>query len=494
MTRRGFLNTAAAVAPVAPMASLAQGPSSPPQIRTGDDLGKQKMVLIGAGSAMFTQGLIIDWLRRRYRGEWEIALVDINPVILEATDKMVRRYMLSAENPARIAATVDRREVLPGATLVVSTIGVGSRRAWEQDVFIPRKYGIFQPVGDSVMAGGVARSMRMIPPMLDISRDVHRMCPQAHFINYSNPMTSIVRAIRRETQAKVDGLCIGLQQTLAYLARLADVPMTGVSARWCGVNHLTWITDFRFDGKDMWPKLRDKVAVLRKKGVAVGKLAKGFVEAGGRPPRPDEAMTTPFSWDLFDEFGAFPAVLDRHTIEFFPERFPRGQFYGATLGVDVYSVEATIANGDKIYEQTISLAKGEGPVEDKRLKSTSGEHSQLMDILDSWMHDGRRWYSVNTPNEGAVSNLPAQAVLEMPGVAAWEGMVVPPVGEVSPRIAAVLLRRAAVTEATVEAAVTGDRKMFTEALVMDGVPDYPTAQKLTEEFLKAQKEHLPQFA
>ena len=185
---------------------------------------KEKLIMIGAGSAMFTQGIIVDWIKRKPAEEWEIALVDINPVILEATEKMVRRYMLAAERPAKIVATTDRREVLPGATKVVCTVGVGSRRAWEQDVFIPRKYGIFQPVGDSVMPGGVSRAMRMIPPMVDIANDAARLCPNARFINYSNPLTAIVRALRKATPVKVVGLCHGTHDTIRYLAQLADVP------------------------------------------------------------------------------------------------------------------------------------------------------------------------------------------------------------------------------------------------------------------------------
>jgi alpha-galactosidase len=110
-----------------------------------------KIVIVGAGSAMFTQGIILDWLRRKPQGDWEIALVDIDAGILDATEKMARRLAVSGEKPLKISASTNRRDVLEGATVVVCTIGVGGRRAWEQDVFIPRKHGIFQPVGDSVM-------------------------------------------------------------------------------------------------------------------------------------------------------------------------------------------------------------------------------------------------------------------------------------------------------------------------------------------------------
>jgi alpha-galactosidase len=206
-------------------------------------------------------------------------------------------------------------------------------------------------------------------------------------------------------------------------------------------------------------------------------------------------LTHPFSWELFDEYGAFPAPMDRHVTEYFPERFPGGKYYGSTLGVDAYSFERTIAVGDKIYDETISLAKETGPVDPKRLSATEGEHMQTMDILSNFYYDRRQEYAVNLPNRGAVSNLPPDAIVEIPAITTQEGMAPLPVGEIPANLAAVLLRRIAVVEAAVEAALTGSRKMMVEAVVMDGaVKDYGTAEKLTDAMLKAQAEHLPQFA
>ena len=99
-----------------------------------------------------------------------------------------------------ISSSTDRTELLPGADFVVTTIAVGGRRAWERDVQIPRKYGIYQPVGDSIMPGGISRAQRMIPVMIEIAKDVEKYCPEAYFFNYSNPMTAIVTAVRRATK------------------------------------------------------------------------------------------------------------------------------------------------------------------------------------------------------------------------------------------------------------------------------------------------------
>jgi alpha-galactosidase len=468
------------------MALSPLGALIPGLAQTAGQPARQKVVLIGAGSAMFTQGIVIDWIRRRPEGEWEIALVDINPVILEATEKMVKRYMMSADRPARITASTERRDVLAGATAVVTTIGVGSRRAWEQDVFVPRKFGIFQPVGDSVMPGGVSRAMRMIPPMIAIAKDVERLCPNARFINYSNPMTAIVRALRKHTSVPAVGLCMGTEETIRDLAAIADVPHDAVTAKWAGLNHLTWILDVRSNGRDLWPKIREVVAVRRRNGIDRTSWGNPF----GQAKVPNQ-LSMPFSWELFDEFGAFPAPMDRHVTEYFPERFPHGAYYGSTLGVDAYSFEGTIAAGDKIYDDTINLGKGSGPLDINR---TGGEHEQMLEILDSIQYDRRRWYSANLPNNGTVSNLPKDAVLEVPCVAAANGVVAPPLGEIPQAIAAVLLRRLGAVEAIVEAAVTGNRKLFAQALILDGgVWDYTQASKMVDALIEAQKQHLPQF-
>ena len=452
-----------------------------------------KLVIIGAGSAMFTQGIVLDWLRRKPEGDWEISLVDIDEKILAATEKMVRRYALSAEKPLRISASTNRRDALPGATVVVCTIGVGGRRAWEQDVFIPRKYGIFQPVGDSVMPGGVSRAMRMIPAVLDIAKDIERLCPKARFINYANPMTAIVRAVRRETSLPVIGLCIGVDETLRVLASLAGTPYERITAKWAGVNHLTWILDIRDAGASLWPALEKTIVEHFREGInpqLVGRMGWAEGDPNSRPGFHDLL----FSWQLYEEFEAFPAPLDRHVTEYFPERFPKGSYYGRTLGVDAYSFEATIACGEKIYESTLSLGKGEGQVGRADLEATAGEHMQLMDILESLKHDSRRWYSVNLPNGSAVSNLPHDAILELPAAAAVDGFIPMTIGELSPKITPIVLRRLAAVEAIVEAAVTGSRKLLTEALVLDGgVPDYCVAEKLTEDLLRAQAAYLPQF-
>ncbi len=432
---------------------------------------RTKLVLIGAGSAVFTKGLVADMIRDELLGPWTLGLCDIDPEALQTADGLCRRMVAATGADIEIQASEDRCDLLPDADVVVSTIGVGGRRAWEADVFIPRKYGIYQPVGDTVMPGGISRAMRMIPALVAIAKDVGALCPEAWFFNYSNPMTANCWAVRKATGVPVVGLCHGTHDVSRQLARFVDVPPAEISTRFAGLNHLTFIHDLRWKGRDMWSVAREKL------------LAE---------PLDAFAAENPVSWSLFEAYGAYPSANDRHVTEFFPERFPAGRYGDKQLGVDAYSFEATIASGDRSYDDMRAQAMGEKPLDDWIFEPAVGEHEQLLSILRSLRFDRREIYAVNLPNQGTVPNLPPDAVLEIPAVATASGLYPMQVPDFSDALAAVVMRKLAATRLTVEAALTCDRELFVEALLVDGaVTDREMARAMVAELLDAQRQHLP---
>lgn len=448
-----------------------------------------KYVLIGAGSVSFTRGLVADILRTGK--EIELGLVDVNPEALEVAEKLVARMVAAKGAPVRIAASLERRDLLPDARAVICTVGVGGRRAWAADVNIPRKHGVFQPVGDTAMPGGLSRALRMIPAMVAIARDVLELCPSALFFNYGNPMTAVCRAIRKATGANVVGLCHGVLGTAQYLARFINVPFNEVTYTAVGLNHLTWFIEFRHKGRDAWPRVRAEVA--KRLGTTPDRLRDAFAALGDGP----EALAkldNPFSWHAFALYGAFPAVLDRHAIEFFPQLIPGGAYYGKTLGVDAFSVEAVIEGGDRAWEQMRRVALGLEPLPEAYFGSGGGEHEQVISIIDSVDTDAGRTYSANMPNRGQVTNLPPEAVLEGPAIADASGLRPIVLGELPRGLAATLASRIAVVETIVDAALKGDRDLFVQALIADGsVNSLTKAQRLADDLLAAHAEHLPQF-
>lgn len=452
-----------------------------------------KIVLIGAGSAVFTRGLVADLILSPDMGPWELGLVDTDPDALEVARDLCRRMIQSRDADITLQADTDRREILPDADVVVTTIGVGGRRSWETDVFVSRKNGIFQPVGDTVMPGGISRAMRMIPALVDIARDVGALCPQAQFFNYSNPMTANCWAILEATGVAVTGLCHGTLNVERQLASFIGAPSNQVSSLYAGINHLTFIHDLRWNGRDAWPIVRARLAEERGEPVDADALGQQFPEMGA-PSESFKASDNPFSWSLFESYGAYPAVNDRHVTEFFPERFPGGHYFGKTLGVDVFSLEATTTRGDQVFEKMRAQAKGDQPLDESIFNRTPGEHEQLVSILEAIMGDTRRVFAVNLRNNGAVPNLPADAVLELPAVATSSGLRPIQILDFPDPLAAILTRKLTATRVTVDAAMSGNRHLLSEALLLDGaVTNLDTAQTLGEELIEAQKDHLPNF-
>ncbi|HHN46973.1 MAG TPA: hypothetical protein ENN09_05980 [Planctomycetes bacterium] len=455
---------------------------------------KEKVVLVGAGSAMFTRGLVADIIRQKWEGE--IALVDVSSDALGIAEGLTRKMLQAGKSQIRLTASTDRREVLKGATAVITTIGVGGRRAWEQDVFVPRKFGIYQPVGDSVMPGGTSRALRMIPALVDIAKDVHDLAPDALFFNYSNPMSPVCRGVRKATGANIIGLCHGVFHVGHYLEDVLELERNSLNYTAVGMNHLTWFVEMSVGGKDMMPALMAEAKRRTKKHVDAEKLGKRFEEAG-TSGRGDAVPTedNPFSWRLCLLFGAFPAVLDRHVAEFFPWMFSaKGAYYGGTLGVDGYSIEAVIANGDRIFDEMRKTAHSKKPLNDDFLKSTSGEHEQVTDIIRNIRSGAGTVYSANLPNRGQAPNLPYDAVIECPAIASGGALKAIQQKPLKPAIAGTLASRFQWVETVVEAALEGSRDKFVQALILDGsVTSVEIAEKLADDLLAAQAEYLPQF-
>ena len=407
-------------------------------------------VLIGAGSASFTRGLLADLVAAGR--PCEVRLVDPNPQALQVAHHLARKMIAQTGAPIGLRASTDRREALPGATVVICTVGVGGRRAWEQDVFIPRQYGIYMPVGDTVGPGGSSRAVRMIPAMVAIARDVAAYAPDAVFVNYSNPMAPICQAIQLAVGIPVIGLCHGVLHVLHYLADTLELPKASLTAQYAGYNHLTWMTAIASNGVDLMPRLHAYAASQQSVPVT-------------------HADQNRFSWELLRHTGAFPAVLDRHVTEFFPQFFRSGAYYGMRLGVDAFSFEGTIADGDAEFVAMEADATSLAPLPDRLFLRESGEHEQVVDIVRAIREQRNEVYAVNLPNTGQVPDLPRGAIVEAPAHMA-KGIPTPipqpPLGHAT---AGMLASRYAWVHVIVEAALTQNRDAFMHALTIDGSVD-----------------------
>jgi len=446
---------------------------------------RKKMVLIGCGSAVFTQGLVSDLISTPAGHKWHLALCDIDQEVLTAIEKLAKKMIALSKADIEISASANRTDLLPGADYVVCTIAVGKREGWEQDVLIPRKYGINQPVGDTAMAGGISRGMRMVPAMLAILRDCEKICPKAHVFNYANPMAISCRALAKASTMPMTGLCHGTPDTIRYMARTAGAPEKEVTARGVGINHLTFIYKLMHKGRDLMPQLREAL-----KSYDLSKFDKNTIDPV-MDGRSGEVLGEPFSWAFFQEYGAYPAPGDRHVTEFFTERFPGGKYYGKTLGIDAYSFEGTIKNGDRRHNYSMEIANDPAPLPEDFLERIGGEHEQLMDIIDSIEHDKCEIYYANIPNRGAVPNLPYDTVIELPCVATAQGLRPMQILDFPNVLASIVQKNLSIIEVAADAALQGSVQLFEEAVHMGGYLQDPAAVKaMVAELMEAHKEHL----
>jgi alpha-galactosidase len=437
-------------------------------------------VLVGAGSTVFTPGLLRDLAGSPLSDGFEVRLVDVDAEAADTMALLGRRIATDAGSRMTVSSHQARREALPGATVVVTTIAVGSAAGWRADIEVPARHGVRQTVGDSVGPGGVLRALRHIPELVAIARDVEDLAPDAWLVNYSNPLTANVRAVTRTTGVRAFGLCHGTMHTRAALAAELGVAPGELHTVFAGLNHLCWLLDVRHRGRDLYPRLR---RLVEERG-------------GGRDALPDgrEGLHQPVSADLLATFGRYPAPGDRHVSEFFsaylggPGSGPLPWGLQAGFDMTLHYIDEKAGLWDRLRAQ----ARGDAPVEvgdnqeAERLVAISEALVTGADLLE---------LAVNVPNRGAVCNLPYDAVVEVPAVVNGSGVTALAVGDLPGGVAAVLTARAQQQEITVEAALAQDRTLALEALVLDPlVPDSQTARAILHDAALAQPDTLGAYA
>ena len=437
-------------------------------------------VLVGAGSTVFTPGLLRDLARSPLSDRYDVRLVDLNADAADTMAQLGIRICERAGSRMRVSSFTDRREALPGARFVVTTIAVGSAAGWRADLDVPAKHGIHQTVGDTVGPGGVLRALRHVPELVAIARDIEELAPAALLVNYSNPLTANVRAVSRATAVRAIGLCHGTMHTRAALSAELGVRGEELHAVFAGLNHLCWLLDVRVATTDLYPRLRELVARR---------------STAGRDSESDprEGLHQPVSADLLATFGRYPAPGDRHVSEFFGQYLSRSDgdtlAWGLQGGQDM--TRRYIDEKTDLWDGLHAQARGEADL----AIGGNQEAERLVAIAEALVAgDDLVELAVNVPNHGAISNLPSEAVVEVPAVVNASGVTPLAVGALPAGIAAVLSARAQQQEITVEAALTRDRALAVEALVLDPlVPDSRTARAILQDAAAAQPETLGAF-
>ena len=229
-----------------------------------------KITFMGAGSTVFAKNVLGDAMVTPSLEESVIALYDIDPQRLDESFLMLTAINNNLGNKARIekyCGVENRKDALRGANYVVNAIQVGLYEPCTViDFEVPKKYGLRQTIADTLGIGGIFRALRTIPVMMDFARDMEEVCPDAWFLNYTNPMAMLTGAMLRYTGVKTVGLCHSVQVCAPTLMKHAGMEYDD-SIQWkiAGINHMAWLLEISKNGKDLYPEIKQKVAQITEK-------------------------------------------------------------------------------------------------------------------------------------------------------------------------------------------------------------------------------------
>jgi alpha-galactosidase len=430
-----------------------------------------RIVIVGGGSRQWGPKLTTDIITTPALADATIVLHDIDEASLPPIAAYCERINREVGASASIEATTDRRAALDGADFVAVTISTGGFASMAHDLDIPARYGVRQSVGDTCGPGGINRSLRNIPVLVDIARDMEQQCPDAWLLNLTNPMTCLTRAINKETSIKAVGLCHEVVIMSWLVAIALGIPADQVGFTISGVNHLPWITELTVAGEDGFESLR-----------------RALVD---RPESAWFADDHQLKLALLDRYGALPGAGDRHVAEFFPWVLTEESAWGKAWGVELTSIADRVRDDADYRAEIQQIIDGEKPVPAWQ----SGE--MVAPIIDSLTTGTHRELPLNLPNAGQAPYLPADVVVETMCVVDGDGIrgrdaVVPPAP-----CAEWTRRHVAVQELTVQAAVSGDANLALAAMALDplgGRIDLRAIEPMTTELLAATAPWLPQFA
>ena len=436
----------------------------------------KKIAFIGAGSFGFTRKLVNDLLTFPAFQDATIALMDINPERLDYIRRAVERIVAEGKYPAKVLATLDRKEALMGADGVVTTILHGEVDVWQHDILIPKKYGVDTNVGDTRGPSGIFRYLRTVNPILDIAADIDRYCPNAVYLNYTNPMAMLCRAVQSKyPNMVVTGLCHSVQGTASMLAKWIGAPENEISYTCAGINHQAFYTDFLWNGKDAYPLICK--AITENEDVYKQEIVRN---------------------EMFLALGYYVTESSGHNSEYnawFRKRQDLIEKYclpgtGWNPGEYAYilneyrSRETTWkADMDKWFTEPIDLTRG-------------FEYAAY--IFNAIFGDGEMFkFNGNVRNFGLIDNLPQGCCVEVPVLASRRGLEPIHVGKMPAQCALLSGTSAQIEEMVVEGSFAGDREMIYQAVCYDpltsAVLSLREIRDMVDEMFKQNEDWLPQF-
>jgi alpha-galactosidase len=443
--------------------------------RNQGSAGRKRIVFVGA-SYKFVHKVLRDMLLVGGFEDCELVVHDLDERPMKVVGDLLERIARQKKTNVKVHRTLDREEALQGAEAVILSITTGGReadfRSWE----VCAKYGIPVGVGDTLGPPALARNLREIPVVVEIARDMERLCPNAVMLNFTNPMSCITGAMARHSAIPVWGLCHSADELFSYFARVFDVKKSEVEMEQGGVNHQSFVTRLWIKGED---HTRD---ILRATMESEAKLEDNLLETHREEVR--------FQQDIFRLLGVWPSTGETHLAEFY-------QYFFTPRRIDQLGLRShtrPILPGRQPFGRTeppkiiMDWAYGPGPVGDLHLMTTEHAH----ELLWSYFTGEPYTRGLNLLNTGEwLKGIAHDACVEVIVTVAG-GNVTGKQIQLPPAVHSLVQRWTTIHDLSIKAAMECDREAARQALFLDPhVTDMYDIEPMLEDMLKATEPWLP---
>ncbi|MEK3731543.1 MULTISPECIES: alpha-glucosidase/alpha-galactosidase [Paenibacillus] len=430
-----------------------------------------KITFIGAGSTVFAKNVLGDCMQTPALQGFELALYDIDPVRLQDSENMLNNIKKTSGSTCVVKSYSDRKEALRGAKYVVNAIQVGGYDPCTiTDFEVPKKYGLRQTIADTVGIGGIFRNLRTIPVMMDFAADIREVCPNALFLNYTNPMAVLTNAMITLGGVQTVGLCHSVQVCVPDLFKNLGMDPTGVQSKIAGINHMAWLLEVTKDGVDLYPEIKRRAAEKQK-----------------------EKHHDMVRLEMMLNFGYYITESSEHNAEYHPYFIKRNYpelIERFNIPLDEYPRRCV----SQIEEWK---ARREELVNNKDLEHHRS-HEYASYIMEAIETNVPFKIGGNVMNQGLITNLPKEACVEVPCLVDASGVTPTFVGDLPPQCAALNRTNINTQLLTLEAAATGKREHIYHAAMLDphtaAELSIDDIRSLCDDLIEAHGDWLPKFS
>ncbi len=439
-----------------------------------------KLTFMGAGSTVFARNVIGDCMCSEVLRDSVFALYDIDGERLEQSRVILEAMRKAKGGFGKIECYLgveNRKAALKGADFVVNAIQVGLYDPCTIiDFEVPKKYGLRQTIADTLGIGGIMRALRTIPVLEDFANDMAEVCPDAWFMNYTNPMAMLSGFMQRYTPIKTVGLCHSVQCCTKSLFKTLSIDESLLEGRKeliAGINHMGWLLEIRDkDGNDLYPLIRSKVPAYMERTDVINKVRIDYINNFGYYCT--ESSEHNAEYNMFYIKSKYPELIEKYNIPL--DEYPRRCVEQIAKWKDEY--EELLKNGVKEHNRSNEYA------------------SRIMEamVTNTPFEIGG---NVLNKNNGLITNLPAEACVEVPCLVDGHGIHGCHVGALPVQCAAMNMTNINVQLLTIEAAVTRKKEHIYQAAMLDphtgSELDIDTIKKMVDELIEAHGDYLPKY-